>query len=188
MKIDLKKYSLILILLLVVIAGCNRDDFSRSDHGDTLELNAPDSEVSGATILLSDKGKITSEIVADKIIQFNDIDSTMAYVLNIKNFDSVGHVNSTVTGDSAVIREETRQYIIFSNVIVVTEDGTKLETDKLNWNPKTDKIHTDAFVRITNPEGVVSGWGMEADQKIKSYKILHQVSGEYEDASKIVEP
>jgi len=188
MKIDFIKCILALILLLVVMTGCNRNDISRNDQNDSTVLNSPDSEVNGATILLSDKGKITSEIVADKIIQFNDLDSTMAYDLKIRNFDSLGHVNSTVTGDSSVIREETRQYIIYGNVIVVTEDGTKLETDKLNWNPKTDKIFTDAFVRITSSEGVVSGWGMEADQKIKSYKILHQVSGEYEDAGKIVEP
>ncbi len=188
MKLEMKKLILVIILFALALTGCNRDDFNRSDQGDSLELNAPDSEVSGATILLSDKGKMTSEIAADKIIQYNDIDSTMAYVLNIRNFDTLGHVNSTVTGDSAVIREETRMYTIFGNVIVVTEDGTKLETDKLHWNPKTDKIHTDSFVRITNPDGVVSGWGMEADQKIKSYKILHKVSGEYEDAGKLVEP
>ncbi len=181
-------YCVIILLLAVALTGCNRDDFNRSDHGDSLGQNAPDSEVSGATILLSDMGKVTSEIMADKIIQYNDIDSTMAYVLTIKNYDTLGHVNSTVTGDSSVIRENTRMYIIYGNVIVVTEDGTKLETDKLHWNPKTDKIHTDSFVRITTSDGVVSGWGMEADQKIKSYKILHQVSGEYDDAGKLVEP
>ena len=114
MKIDFIKCILALILLLVVMTGCNRNDISRNDQNDSTVLNSPDSEVNGATILLSDKGKITSEIVAYKIIQFNALDSTMAYDLKIRNFDSLGHVNSTVTGDSSVIREETRQYILLS--------------------------------------------------------------------------
>lgn len=181
-------YFVIILLVAVAFTGCNRDDFNRNDHSDSLELNAPDSEVSGATILLSVKGKLTTEIVADMINQYNDIDSTMAYALNIRNYDTLGQANSTVTGDSAVIREETKMYTIFGNVIVISEDGTKLETDKLHWNPKTDKIYTDSYVRITDSDGMLSGWGFEANQKIKNYKFLNPDIGEYNNAGDLVEP
>ena len=76
-----------------------------------------------------------------------------------------------------VIREQTGQLSIFGNVVVITEDNTKLETDYLFWNTTTDKIYTDAFVRITSEDGVLTGWGLEADQRLSSYQILSRVSG-----------
>lgn len=178
------KYLALTVLLLVVMSGCSNEGPSNVNHGAIDTTGLPDSEVSGAHINLYDGSRVTTEIIADKIIQFEAQDSTMAYNLHIDSFDSLGQLNSKITGDSAVIREQTGLFVIFGHVVVATADSTRLETELLHWNPKTDRIHTDAFVRITRPDAVARGWGFEADQRIKSYKILHRVSGEAETSER----
>lgn len=176
----------LLLVLLVLTVGCGRDDRSSDARTDVFDsTHSPDSEASGVLVHLYERGQVTALIKADKFLKFSTNDSTMAYHVDADSFDSLGNVKTQVSGDSAIIRETDGFLMIFGNVIVISDDGRRLETDYLNWNSQTDRIYTDAFVRITTPEETVRGWGMEADQQIRRYKILHRVSGEVEDASRL---
>lgn len=183
----LQFFSLSLTLLLTaVLVGCGRDDLSSNGRSAFIDsASHPDTETSGAVINLFDRGRVTAEIVADKIVQFASKDSTMAYRLDIDSYDSLGNVSTEVTGDSAIIRENDGFFTVFGNVVVVTPDKRRLETEYLHWNSKNDRIYTDAFVRITTPQETIRGWGLEADQSVKRYKILHQVSAEVDDAERL---
>lgn len=185
----MRLFLIILVLILTGLAGgCSRDETNTGDQAGNIDsATIPDSEVSGAKIYLYDGSRITTEITADKIIQFDSKDSTIAYNLDIDIFDSLGQISSQVTGDSGVIHESTGQFVIFGNVVVITADSSRLETDVLHWDSKADRIHTDAFVRIINTDGEISGWGMESDQRLSWYKILHKVSGEMSNPEKLKE-
>lgn len=177
-------------MLVILLSGCGSRETSNSAEA-TLEDSArrPDSEVGGARIYMYDQGQVTSEIFADKIYKFEANDSTMGYDLTIRFFDSTGRVVSTVVGDSGVIRENQGHLHIYGNVVVVSEDSSRLETDYLFWNPGTRKIQTDAFVRITDLGGnVVTGWGMEADRNLGRIKILRQVSGTVRETEGRIKP
>ena len=182
-----------LIILIVVASGCGRDDSSSTarpsgvDSSQRDSATHPDSEVRGAKIYLYDRGVVTAEIVAAKLRQFDSMDSTMAYELDIDVLDSLGNITSEVTGDSGIIRENNGRFTIFGNVVVVSENRSKLETDYLYWDSKSDRIHTDAFVRVTTDDEIVTGWGMEADQRMHSYKILNRISGSTRDAGKFTD-
>jgi LPS export ABC transporter protein LptC len=139
----------------------------------------------GARIYLYEKGQVTSEIYSRKIIKFEDKDSTAAYKLDIDIFDSTGAVSTQVIGDSGFIRETRGLVNIYGNVVVVTDDSTRLETEYLWWDSNTDRIKTDAFVRITRGSDVITGWGLDADNRLKDFKILSQVSGTITDPEKL---
>ena len=168
------------LLLLVLLIGCSNEAPSNGNSSAIDSSGRPDSEVSGARISLYDGGHVTTKIDAEKISQFDVQDSAMAYNLNIHSYDSLGELNSVITGDSGLIREQSGLFIIFGHVVVTTADSSQLETEQLHWNPKKDRIFTDAFVRITKPGGFASGWGFEANQRLKSYKILHPTTAEVE--------
>ena len=186
-------YNMLKILLLLVticaISGCSSNDFTKNSQTGTDSANLPDSEVEGAKIYLYDRGSVTTEIVAERIIKFEAIDSTIGYSLDIVFFDSLGHVSSTVVGDSGLIREAQGMLHIYGNVIVDTEDSAQLETDYLYWDKETQKIRTDAFVRITDKDdNVITGWGMIADRNLVPFKILRQVSGTIQETGEHLEP
>jgi LPS export ABC transporter protein LptC len=131
---------------------------------------------------------VTSVINAERITQYEVKDSTMAYDLDITSYDSLGQVSSHVVGDSGIIREGSGRFTIFGHVEVNTNDSMHLETEYLNWSSRDDRIYTDAYVRITTPTEVVRGWGMEADQRLRRYKILHQVSGRLDETERLAPP
>ncbi|MDZ4723818.1 MAG: LPS export ABC transporter periplasmic protein LptC [candidate division Zixibacteria bacterium] len=176
----------ILIMAVLFQTGCERKP---PDGGsDTIlmdSLGRPDSKVTVAKIHLYDKGTKTTEIRADQIRKFEKLDSTMAYSVDIDFFDSLGHVQTTLVGDSGVIRESTNRFHIFGNVVVSVGDTTKLETEHLIWNPETKQIETDAFVKITRRQDVITGIGMHADRELTHIKILDQVSGTIEDINQM---
>ena len=172
-------------LLLIAIGGCSSDKSNTSALTDDDSLFRPDSEVRGARIYLYDRGKVTSAIYSDRILKFEQQDSTAAYKLDIDILDSLGNVSTHVVGDSGFIRETKGQVNIFGNVVVTTDDGAVLETEYLWWDSNTDRIKTDAFVHITRGDDVITGWGLDADNRLKDFKILSQVSGTIADPEKL---
>ncbi|MDH4157307.1 MAG: LPS export ABC transporter periplasmic protein LptC [candidate division Zixibacteria bacterium] len=183
-----------LFFVAVLAAGwlfaCSSENAPSGDQaGITDSALLPDSDLRGARIYLYDKGQVTTEIRADKIIKFEKQDSTVAFRLDIDVFDSLGQVSTVVTGDSGVIREAHSQLFIYSNVVVETADSVKLETEFLFWNSATNRIQApaDVFVKVTRGQDIMTGYGLEADQKLSSIKILRPVSGTIYDTKEIDE-
>ena len=180
---------IIILLGIVGLTGCGKEQTASTDQAAPRDSTLqPDSEVSGARIYLYDRGRVTTEIVAEKIVKFEALDSTMAYTLNIDIYDSTGAATANIVGDSGIIREGTGNLSLYGNVVVITSDSSKLETEYLYWDSEVDSIKTDAFVRLTKGENVFTGWGLQADQQLHSTKILSRVSGTIADPKKLSEP
>ncbi len=188
MKRHCKIQIAVILGLLLFIVGCTTKEKVSSDADSTNQSEIlPDSELRGATIYLYEKDKVTTEIHAERVLKYEIKDSTMVYVLDMDFFDSTGHITTQLVGDSGIIRELTNQLYVYGNVVVTTDDNSKLETDYLYWNTTTDKIETDAFVRITKKNDVITGWGMEADPGLTRVKVLNRVSGTVHDAEETTE-
>lgn len=88
-----------------------------------------------------------------------------------------GRILSTLTSDSARVDDRTKD-MLASGHVVVLGDSTKttLETTRLHWNNKTQKLYTTEYVKITSPKETIMGYGLESDQSLANYKIF-KVSG-----------
>lgn len=187
----MKSFQLKIVLSVVwvaLIAGCgSKDSVTTGELAGTDSATIPDSELSGATIYLYNRGRVTAEITADKIIKFDISDSTVAFNLSIDAFDSLGNLSTHLVGDSGIIRELSGQMDIYGNVVVITHDSSKLETEYLYWDSEANLIKTDLFVKITKKTDVITGIGLETDQNLQRIKILQQVSGTLSDTKKLTE-
>jgi LPS export ABC transporter protein LptC len=173
------------IILSVAVAvsfwGCgNKNEIKAPPAGvDSLAVAKirPDQEMRNARIYLYNKAIITTDIKADYIEKYEKLDSTLAWKLNVHFFDSTGKELSNMVADSGLVRERTNIMIANGHVVVISEDNSKLETEQLLWNAQKNKIETDKFVRIIQNEDTLTGYGLEADQRLKKIKIKKQVSG-----------
>ncbi|MBD3332480.1 LPS export ABC transporter periplasmic protein LptC [candidate division GN15 bacterium] len=172
-------YILVMAALILSVA-CSDPDRTSNDSARTDTL-LPDSELTGARIFLYDGERRTAEIVSARIVKFSEIDSTMAYDVDVNVLDTAGEVTTHVVGDSGVIRESTGFMDLYGNVVLTTQDTAVLQTDYLFWDSHEEKIRTDAFVRITKNEDVVTGWGLRANEDLSRIKILRKVSGTITD-------
>ncbi len=170
----------ILAALIIALAACSHGDRTSNDS-DRTDTLLPDSELTEARIFLYDGPRRKAEVESSRIVKFSSIDSTMAYRLDVNVLDSAGRVTTHVVGDSGVIRETTGYMDVYGNVVLTTEDSAQLQTDYLFWDSHQSKIRTDAFVRITKQDDVVTGWGLEANEDLTRIKILREVSGTISD-------
>lgn len=208
------------VLALLPTLSCSSREDVVKNLASADSITRPDTELKGTTIHLYDRGRVTSSIQAERILKFEAKDSTMGYAVHASFYDSGGVKNSTLVGDSALIREKTiRQSVyghvlitsydsegrvtatatgdsvvvseatnhmqLFGQVVVESEGTRKLETDYLHWNPDINKFQTDSFVRFTQGNSVITGWGAEADRMLKRFKILNKVSGTIQEADSL---
>ena len=172
--------------LAVLLVSCAKQTSSSSDQTVADSLLKPDSEVFGADITLYDEGDRTAFIEADRIKRFEALDSTMAYTLEIDFLDTLGVVSSELVGDSGIIREKSQWFTVWGDVVVITSDGSRLETDSLVWNPVIQKIQTDAYVELTRDGDLITGWGLEANQDLTRVTI-HKSAGTVTNPEKVLE-
>ncbi len=169
----------ILLFSVLQISGCTEQNkLSQNDDIVSDSIRLPDSEVSNAVIALYDREKVTTEILAEKLIRFESIDSTAIYEVEVDIFDSSGVLTTEVVGDSGVIRERKGYLELFGNVVVKTTGERTLEAEHLIWNSKSKLILSDLYVKFTHEKNIVTGIGLEATQDLTSIKILNNAEGE----------
>jgi LPS export ABC transporter protein LptC len=68
----------------------------------------------------------------------------------------------TVTGDEGDLNQETKDVELRGNVVLVSSDGLRLETERLRWQAEAQRAWTDAPVVIYRTGAVVRGTGFES--------------------------
>lgn len=108
--------------LLCFLIGCSDQQFSGNRSADD-STYIPDSEVTGATYYLYEKGKVTTRILADSTRTYESLDSTTAYDLDIYFLDDTGAVTSNLVADSGIIREDAAVHHIYGHLVYEDYDS-----------------------------------------------------------------
>lgn len=129
------------------------------------------------TLLYSDSTQLKVVLKANRMLIFNK-NVTEPYTLLPKGlfvtfFDDQEKVSATLKANYGIRYDIKKQMEVKYAVELINKDGTKLETEKLIWNEVTQRIYTDAFVKITNRKEIIMGTGMESNQDFTKYEIKH---------------
>jgi LPS export ABC transporter protein LptC len=192
----MKMYDRLLRILALsavcVIVGCSdRSEIKAPgvDQADSTQVAKPrpDQQIRGAHIGLFDGPIKTTDIQAEYIEKFVKQDSTLAWGLVVHFYDANGKETSNLTADSGLVRESTKWMVANGNVVVVTEDSSRLETEQLFWYGDQEMIKTDSFVTVYQHGDTLRGYGLETDHGLKRVKIKRQVSGTLKSTEGITE-
>lgn len=91
--------------------------------------------------------------------------------VHVRFFNAIGEVESELRSNYAVSYENTDIMEAREDVVVVNREGETLNTEHLIWEEKTEKIHTEEFVKITTEDEVIFGHGFESNQDFTKYRI-----------------
>ena len=91
--------------------------------------------------------------------------------IKVKFFDELGVETSRLKANFAKELIDEQLWEGKGDVVVVNRKGEQLNTEKLFWNKKTEKIYSDAYVKITTDTQIIEGTGFEADQDFTNYTI-----------------
>ena len=132
-----------------------------------------------AQFAMSEGGRSRAVLEASRMEQYRVADSTYSIWRSMADtsrvrvylFGEQGDSSATVTADSLVFQDQKGVLDAYGNVVVVTEDGKRLESEHLTWEQADRTIRTRRFVRIQTPTEVVQGDGLVADEDLETYQI-----------------
>ncbi|MCX6825784.1 MAG: LPS export ABC transporter periplasmic protein LptC [candidate division Zixibacteria bacterium] len=182
-------YHIVIFSLTIVLSGCGTKDEIKAPAvtADSVKVAKvrPDQQLRNAHIILYNKALKTTDVQADYVEKYEKYDSTLAWILKVLFFDSTGREVSNLVADSGLVREKTNTMVANGHVVVITEDSARLETEQLSWNARDNKIESDSFVTIYQRGDTLTGYGLEADQRLTRIKIKKQVTGSIKNTGRI---
>jgi LPS export ABC transporter protein LptC len=160
-------------VISLLILGCGKEE----PKAPKSPLDVPDQVMENTTITFTEQGVRSALIRAKYLAVYEELDLKKAKGVRVDFYDREGNHTSVLVADSGLIQEKRQNVEALGNVVVTTEEGIKLETQSLEWNPQKRKIVTNDFVKITKKTDVITGYGLEADEELKHFVIKKSVKG-----------
>ena len=108
--------------------------------------------------------------------------------LTIRFYDGKPTVQSVLTSREGQVHQKEKTLAAQDSVIVVTQEGDRLETEYLEWDPETERVTTPTpFTLYTGPD-VITGIGIDADPDLREYTIHRQLRAVVRDVPLEDEP
>ncbi|TXF85228.1 LPS export ABC transporter periplasmic protein LptC [Neolewinella aurantiaca] len=133
----------------------------------------------GIRTIFSDSGMVRAVIEAPVMLNYLEkADQRQEFPegLVATFYDEFNQPTSTLVANWGVYRKRERTVTVRDSVVWESVDLQRLETEELNWDEKTGRIHTNKFVVLRQPQYVITGYGLEADQNFSNARVL-QVDG-----------
>ncbi len=162
-------------LLAFGLVGCQGKPSSTPSGA---EIRLPDQEARDFTLTESSEGKKSWTLRASYAAMYNDRNLVDAQTVRIDFFNDKGEVYSTLVADEGLVHQRTNDLEARGRVKVVTTKGVTLETDSLRWINTSGKIVSDAFVKVTRKDDVVTGLGFESDPNLDHFHLSRDVHAE----------
>lgn len=125
-----------------------------------------------SSILYSDSAVVKLKVDTPSRYLFETGDEEFPEGIYIEFYDVEGEITNTLKADYCYYTHEERVYHATGDVVVKgLQTKEQLNTEELFWNPDTEKIYTDKFVRIETEGEITMGHGLEAAQDFSSYTI-----------------
>ena len=158
-------------ILITVFTACS----DRSVNDVLMEeelIEQPDQIIRGFGITITDEGVKKTEVEALEAFIYEDKDQIVARHMNVKFFSSNGEYFSQLWADSGIVNMETNDMFAVGNVVVLTNDSLRLETETLNWDEEMEKISTEDSVVFYQEDKIIRGKGLYSDPGLEDVVIL----------------
>lgn len=168
-----------LILCLGLAMGCeHRTREGEALPPDSLQRRGPSQVTRDARFEMTEGGRRRAVIRADRMQQYQTDDSTYSVWRTPGDSARVhsfifeeGDSSATITADSVVFFNQEGRFEAYGDVVVLTQENRRLESEHLTWLQSDRTIRTRRFVHITTPSEDVRGNGLVAEEDLETYQI-----------------
>lgn len=160
-------------VIVIMGFGCKKE---LKDPDKEQKYTGPTMENHDVVTLYSDSAKLLIKLQAPLQQEFENADRVFPDGLFVEFYEEEGQVTSTLKANYGK-QDRNNMFEAQGNVVVQNlVKKEKLETEQLFWDKRRAKIHTDKFVRITTPEQIIMGNGLQANQDFSSY-VIRDITG-----------
>lgn len=137
----------------------------------------PSQIVEGFELVETSKGRKEYRLEATRAYLYHAEDRIEVVEPRVAFFGESGEIFSRLYAREGRVDLRSSDLVARGDVIVVTQDSTRLYTDSLVWKNRDRLITTQAWVRIEYPTGAVIGWGLRSDPNLDRIQILDSIRG-----------
>ena len=162
--------------VLALLVSCQREE--QGPVAETSEKEAPTQESWDSTVVLSVRGQNRAKVWAGHILKFEE--SRMIKMdenIRVDFFDDDGARVSVLTAEGGEVNEESQDLTALGGVLVLSEGGSRLTTERLKWDNVRQKIISDTLVTIQSGDEEVTGIGFESDADLEHWRIKENITG-----------
>jgi LPS export ABC transporter protein LptC len=160
--------------IITSILACKNDNIEKIQvltASDNLPIEV------GTNILLNytDSGFVKAKVFAPTLERFDNDKSNQSIMkkgITAYFYNNQKKITSYIKSKYAIRDDRARTMTVKNDVIVVNIKGDTLRTELLIWNEKTNKINTNEAVKITTPDEIIYGDGLESNTEFSQYKIF----------------
>jgi len=171
--------SFLFIIIILVVASCTntKEEIEALFNTDVFK----EERARNVEIIYSDSAQIKLKITAPTLVRFVDKNSPQEEFpdgLTVDFYDDRGNVSSWLKANYAIRKEDEKKIIVQDDVVLYNKKNDQLDTNELIWDETTGKLHTEKYVRISQPSrgDTIYGHGFSADQEFQRFKISRKVS------------
>lgn len=160
------------MFMLLLFLGCE-EKVRPSVLSGVSSTELPSQESWQSTITFTDSGIVKAIVKAGHIYAFDN--SRITYMdsgVVVDFFDEQGFHTTTLTSLRGAVNEGTNDLEATGNVVVTSDSGTVVRTEKMYWTNTKQLIHSPDFVHITSATEDLKGRGFESDHNLRNYKIF----------------
>jgi LPS export ABC transporter protein LptC len=166
----------IFLFAACLLVGCSQPDATSFEALERARLEEPASESFGITYRYSDSARVKAILTAPHLVERYDAQRKEFYQWMDRGFvlefkDRNGKPETHVRAKQGRIFQKSGYAEAVGQVVVTSATGTKLETEKLIWIRAENQVRSDAFVRITTKQEILTGDGFVSNTAFTAYRI-----------------
>lgn len=166
------------IVMLLLFSSC---DGNKKALGKAItdRDSLPVMDTRGVTTLISDSGVTRYRIKTEEWMVFDKKTPphwAFEKGIYLEQFDSLFHVDASIKADTAYYYTAEKLWKLIGHVDIKNLKGERFNTELLYWNEATQKVYSDKFIRIQQPDKIITGHGFDSNQQMTVY-VIHNIEG-----------
>jgi LPS export ABC transporter protein LptC len=166
----------VLVAAAAVVAACDSGTEPRVTATNPLADSA-DQVMFGISTMITSQGVLRAKLQGDTAYFFDG--STRVEVRNERTtfYTATGQQNAVLTSKEGTYHMTRGQMEARKNVVVVTTDGRRLETEQLKYNQQTNRVSSDSAFVLTEPTRQLRGIGFVSDPDLTNLQVKKVITG-----------
>jgi LPS export ABC transporter protein LptC len=166
----------VLMIVMAVASACTEKKLPPVARTAGL-TDSSDQVMYGAHFNLTDAGLERAELNADTAFFFDDNTRIELRKVETTFYTASGARDAYLTSRRGTYNNRTSAMVARGNVVVITEEGRRLETPELRYNQQSNEIASDSAFVLTEPGRRLEGIGFQSDPNMQNIRILKTKSG-----------
>ncbi|GAE17696.1 hypothetical protein JCM6294_479 [Bacteroides pyogenes DSM 20611 = JCM 6294] len=179
------------IVMLLLFSSCN-DKKKALGVAITERDSLPVLNTLGVTSLISDSGVTRYRIKTEEWLVYDrKRPSYWAFEKGVylEQFDSLLHVEASIKADTAYYYDREKLWKLMGHVDIRNRKGERFNTELLYWNQNDRKVYSDKFIRIQQPDRIITGYGFDSNEQMTVY-VIHNIGAviDVDDSAPVAPP